>query len=337
VEALWASLQEGLARLSPTSALILATTSHHRIHQTQPELVADAIHAIVDPSRWPPAGPAASPQAFGSGAPSASLDPAGGLVAYGAGDGIHLARVDGSGDRIVVPADGYLAGQPTLDAAGTRLAYTRSPAPRPSASGPTGDVAAELWLVDLGSGERRRLADDAILPAISPDGSEVAFSHHGHAYLVAAAGGAAPRDLGEGGCTVWSPDGARLAMCTPDDAIFVLDPATGARMDIDAGAGPNQPGAWSPDGSRLAITSTRGGDADVYVVGLDGSPARRLAGGPGNQAADAWLPAGILATGSLPEDEVSAWFLLDPASGLPEEVDWLHGRANPIAWSPGGG
>ena len=54
VESLWTSLQEGLAAMSPQSALLLAATSSHRIHQDQPDLVADAIHAVADPARWPP-------------------------------------------------------------------------------------------------------------------------------------------------------------------------------------------------------------------------------------------------------------------------------------------
>jgi pimeloyl-ACP methyl ester carboxylesterase len=54
VEALWSSLQGDLAALSPRSTLLVAAQSGHRIHEQQPDLVADAIHAIVDPSRWPP-------------------------------------------------------------------------------------------------------------------------------------------------------------------------------------------------------------------------------------------------------------------------------------------
>jgi alpha/beta hydrolase fold len=67
VEALWTRLQEGLAKDSPTSALLLASRSGHRIHQDQPALVIDAIEAIVDPSRWPPTVADPSP-----GAPSST-------------------------------------------------------------------------------------------------------------------------------------------------------------------------------------------------------------------------------------------------------------------------
>ena len=73
VESLWTSLQEGLAAMSPQSALLLAATSSHRIHQDQPDLVADAIHAVADPARWPPV--AADRPAYGTGAPAAAPTP----------------------------------------------------------------------------------------------------------------------------------------------------------------------------------------------------------------------------------------------------------------------
>src|SRR5204863_5125873 len=88
VEALWRSLQESLARLSPKSTLLVATASGHRIHQEQPELVANAIHAVVDPSRWPPTSETpGSP--FGAHALPVSTGSVSGRIAYGQPDGIH--------------------------------------------------------------------------------------------------------------------------------------------------------------------------------------------------------------------------------------------------------
>jgi pimeloyl-ACP methyl ester carboxylesterase len=47
VEDLWADLQEDLSRLSAESELIVATRSGHRIHESEPDLVADAIRWVV--------------------------------------------------------------------------------------------------------------------------------------------------------------------------------------------------------------------------------------------------------------------------------------------------
>ena len=36
---------------------------------------------------------------------------------------------------------------------------------------------------------------------------------------------------------------------------------------------------WSPDGKRIAFTSERDGNAEIYVMGSDGSQQTRLTGG----------------------------------------------------------
>jgi pimeloyl-ACP methyl ester carboxylesterase len=335
VEALWAALQNGLVSLSPTSALLVATSSGHRIHQQQPDLVADAIHAVVDPSRWPPTAAAtAAPSTFGDGAPPASLDPGGGLLAFSSGDGIHVARLDGSGDRLVIPATGFTVGEPSLDRTARLVAYTRTARVQPGASGPQPEMPSEVWILDRATGKTTRLATEGILPAVAPDGSLVAFAWHGEAFVVGP-NGTGRRDLGEGGCPVWSPDSRRLAMCTSEDKVFVQDLATGQRSPIETGPPPTDPGAWSPDGASLALTSSRTGDAEVYVIDAAGGNERRVTTAPGNQSVDAWLPGGLLVTSSAPDAEVSDWFLVNSETGAAAVVGWLHGRPNPIAYAPG--
>jgi pimeloyl-ACP methyl ester carboxylesterase len=61
--ALWQELQGDLATLVPNAHHVIATQSGHYVHQSQPELVIDAIEDVVmaaqDPSTW--ATPAATP------------------------------------------------------------------------------------------------------------------------------------------------------------------------------------------------------------------------------------------------------------------------------------
>ena len=334
VEALWASLQEGLARLSPQSAIILAAESGHRIHQEQPDLVTEAIHAVVDPGRWPPSAPP-PPVAFGSGAPAAALSAIAGLLAFRAEGGIHLARGDGGDDRLVVPDEGMLVGEPSLDDAGRILAYTRAPRPPAEQTGPQPQVPAELWLRDLVAGVARRLAPDAQMPAVSPDGRSVAFSMHGHTLLVRS-DGSGLRDLGEGGCHVWAPDSTRLAMCSPDDTMFVLRLSDLTHLALSSGPGVNNPTAWSPDATTIAVFSTRDGNGDIYLIGADGTNERRLTEEPGNQFAQIWTTRGLLVTSSLPDADASDWFLLDPTSGSLGAIPWLHAVAEPIGYAPSG-
>jgi pimeloyl-ACP methyl ester carboxylesterase len=56
--ALWAELQEDLAGLVPGSQHVVAEESGHYVHQSQPDLVVDAIRSVVmavrDPGTWVP-------------------------------------------------------------------------------------------------------------------------------------------------------------------------------------------------------------------------------------------------------------------------------------------
>ena len=229
---------------------------------------------------------------------------------------------------LVVPSrEGEAVGEPSLDRPATRLAYVSRQA-TPDASGPQQESRGDVWLADLASGTQRLVVEDGALPQLSPDGATIAFNRRGHEYLVASGGGE-PRDLGEGGCAVWSPDGTRLAMCTNDDTVFLLRIADGQRTDVPTGAGPNDPTAWSPDGSQLALSSTRDGDAEIYLVGVDGSGERRLTDAPGGQVGGPWLPEGLLVASSLPDADQGDWFLVDPGHGCAERPAVAPRRARP--------
>ena len=207
------------------------------------------------------------------------------------------------------------------------------------ASGPQPEQPSEIWIAPIrdAAGPQataRRLVSDGQMPHLSPDGRWVAYVRQGHAYLIPATGDA-ERDLGEGGCTVWSPDGTRLAMCDPSDRVFILTVADASRRYIPTGSGANDPTAWSPDGTELALTSMRDGNGEIYLIGVDGANDRRLTNAPGDQSADAWLPEGLLVTSSSPGADESDWFLVDPASGAPSRFLWMEGLPNPIAYAPG--
>jgi TolB protein len=188
---------------------------------------------------------------------------------------------------------------------------------------------------DLSTNAARRVALDGEVPAVSPDGRSVAFSRRGHTYVVRP-DGSGLRDLGEGGCAVWSPDSTRLAMCTSDDSVFVLRVDTGDRTPVPTGPGPNDPSAWSPDGTTLALESSRDGNVDVYVVGIDGMGERRLTNAEGNQSVDAWLAQGLLVMSSPPDAPANDYFLVDPTSGSPAAIPWLHAVPDPIGYAPSG-
>jgi Tol biopolymer transport system component len=49
--------------------------------------------------------------------------------------------------------------------------------------------------------------------------------------------------------------------------------------------------AWSPDGTKVAFASTRTG-GDLFVANADGTHARRLTSGGGDEIAPRWSPDG---------------------------------------------
>jgi TolB protein len=96
----------------------------------------------------------------------------------------------------------------------------------------------------------------------------------------------------------WSPDGLSLAYVsyrrvTP--VIFLarifegksIANVTGERENSQAFAP-----AFSPDGQRIAYASTRSGNMDIWVVGVDGSAARRLTTTRALDTAPCWSPTG---------------------------------------------
>ena len=89
-------------------------------------------------------------------------------------------------------------------------------------------------------------------PAISPDGSEIAFSSGGDIWTVSANGGEAH--------------------------LLISDPAFDSNP------------IYSPDGKYLAFNSTRTGNGDIYIYNLKTNELKRLTYDDGNEALSAWSP-----------------------------------------------
>jgi TolB protein len=94
----------------------------------------------------------------------------------------------------------------------------------------------------------------------------------------------------------WSPDGASLLYLTfptrvlPPALVQLVDGE--ARRTLIAAESMVFPGSWSPDGTRIAFSSTRDGNADIYVMNADGSELQRLTDHPAIDVSPTWSPTG---------------------------------------------
>ncbi len=134
-----------------------------------------------------------------------------------------------------------------------------------------------LLLVVLFGGYTAWAAQDNPLwlryPAISPDGSKIAFCYKGDIYTVNANGGKAQQLTTHSAYDykpVWSPDGSKIAFAsdrTGNFDIFVMSAEGGEPTRLTWYSGADLPAFFSPDGKELYYTSSI-----LYDVNYDQFP-----------------------------------------------------------------
>lgn len=107
-------------------------------------------------------------------------------------------------------------------------------------------------------------------PAISPDGTTIAFTYRGQIYVVDAEGGLAIPVTSQGYYSygaVWSPDSESLAFASDingDDDVYVAD-FSGPLQRRTWSSRAEVPTSFSPDGESVLFTALRLGDAEASV------------------------------------------------------------------------
>jgi len=179
-------------------------------------------------------------------------------------------------------------------------------------------------------------------PAWSPDGRSVALtlSKDGNPeiYVLTVATGAFRRLTTHSGIDTepsWSPTGREIAF-TSDRAgpaqIFVMD-AEGANVRRLTRGGFNTQPRWSPRGDTIVYTS-RQGNHDLWAVSPDGSHARRLTAGPGDNESASWAPNGRHLAFHSSRLRGSRIFTMLADGSEQQPMPTQGGEATSPAWSP---
>ena len=188
------------------------------------------------------------------------------------------------------------------------------------------DAVQKKYLPEIGARARARAVAEELLtekrsdgtlhlaPALSPDGSQVAYFsekdfYYVDLYLASGTTGKVERRILKSGISSnyetyrfinsqanWSPDGKYLAFAAKRgarDVIVIVDAARNKevkRIEVKLN-GVTTP-AWSPDGQRLVFTGYDGGLSDLFVVSRDGSGLRRLTEDKYADLHPVWSPDG---------------------------------------------
>ncbi len=146
------------------------------------------------------------------------------------------------------------------------------------------------------------LAVDSEDPALSPDGSSIAFTSmldgNRDLYVMNLDGSDIKRlttDLAADGKPAWSPDGQWIAFETRRDGDWEVywikvDGSGILNLTRNSAASDGHP-TWSPDGKQIAFQSNRDGNWNIYVLDVDQlGMARQLTNDPADDLHPAWRP-----------------------------------------------
>jgi Tol biopolymer transport system component len=214
---------------------------------------------------------------------------------------LNLMEIDGGNRRLLTsgPAAGLVVTDdyPHWSPDGKRIVFQRTTATDEG-------VDADLWLIDVETGEETQLTDtpDAwdSTPSFAADGNSVVFESSrdrqgSDVYRLDLRTREVARLTAEPGNDLEakeSPDGRHVVFASERDGdyeVYVMDVDGGNVRQLTDDEAVDRCAHWSPDGSRLSFYSERDGDREIYVMRTDGSDQRRLTSSPGVDEVPAWV------------------------------------------------
>jgi Tol biopolymer transport system component len=244
------------------------------------------------------------------------------------------------------------------------------------------DAVQKRYLPEIGARAKARAVSDALLtkkrsegtlhlaPALSPDGSQVAYFsekdfYSVDLYLADGRTGKVKRRILKSNVSSnyetyrfinsqanWSPDGKYLAFAAkrgPRDEIVIVDVARNkqvGRIELKL-SGVTTP-SWSPDGNQLVFTGYDGGISDLFTVNRDGTNLQRLTSDKYGDLHPVWSPDGktiAFASDRGPRTNFATLAfsnfriaLYDLATGTVKVLDHMESGKNVSPqWAPDGG
>ena len=194
----------------------------------------------------------------------------------------------------------------------------------------------DLWVRDVATGKEARLTTGVTVsadPAWSPDSRWIAFADRDRAIKVVSVDGGSVRSLFTPGAadttagivpTGWTADSKKVVYHIPAGGLFAVPAADGAPEAILPFPNPDEAKlhetmTLSPDGRWVAYTSTRNGNADLYVVPVTGRDPVRVTATPAGEKKPRWSPDGRwIAYTSTGTENPQIWAIRISSTGQPE-------------------
>lgn len=131
-------------------------------------------------------------------------------------------------------------------------------------------------------------------PSWSPDGSQILFTRVGDGhftlYRMAADGTQVSKLLDDALTASFSPDGATLVLKVVARGISLMSLSDNKVRTLTRERSDEEP-TWSPDGREIAFRRGKSGsEAELYVIGKDGTGLRRLTNNATHDALPVWSP-----------------------------------------------